>query len=1307
LIQGISRIFVCVFLATLVLSLPVNPLAITTQNGAYADPNTNMGKQLIKNERGDTYLTKEWSDGTGKSTFGLPEWIPDENGTYRPFIIMENPNTYVIENKYLPMSINKADCMTTLYLNNENILDGADTLMENQYWEVYHKENETDNYQLLDTSTWDCETTFSSGNNFSIFTTWEKLHGYETLQSSQYDTTSTNSTGTFYFRTLTETTTTPNVVTGQTTITNSTGTFTIDVIEDVTETTTTNIPVIPNEIKSEFQVEYRYMLDDGEVESFTRITNNDVNLENHYFQFVNKFDGVNFDAFNLGDDIEFTDDSYIGTYTALAENVPDKYIQIAQEGYPLYYSLEKGEEWWESASATIYMDGAEKKLNVQVDFGKDREPLALNTMQELDPTFVSSLSTDGRMITADQNHASCVDFTAIASSPTGTQPRIQTPTNSGNQACHSAYFSFDLSSLSNALVSGAEVGYTVDAVNGSPSSCEWVGLTTTPPDNFATYSQTMEGTVFATNDSSCSSTGSGKTVTLNSDGISSVSSSVGSAFNIGTTFVDAGQVRDGTEDDVRFNDGSATLTVTYSVLTVTGAPTSLSATGASTSQIDLSWTAPDTSSSTIPAVSGYRIQSSDFAFANSSLPTGRTADADVYGAITGAVDMDTANLYLSMNTTQNFGSVSTLGVNADGTNNGATTGATGKLSNGWDFDGSNDYVQMGGSVSEWKFLSDGSAWTISFWFNDDSSTQNSRFFNTMNDNSGSNRGISITHDSTNIGLGIYDGTASAGYPFSSQTSVFSDTGAWHLYTITYDGGNIASTSEAKVYKDASLVATITQGRQMSSSDPDHAPLMAKRTDNQRYVDGTLDDFAIWKKALTSDEITALYNSGNGAVATSIDQTNLTAYYNFEDSALTNKAESDIKMLDESYRGNHATQNGNPIKHSTASDGQFYDGTFTSGWTFDGASESSGELEISTSVQNKKSYKSLGEELDGNWVLRTKFDFDSGGDGGGIGLFDTGSSYWSGFPSSYTHFLGMYLANGGDVYGAGHSGSAWNTSSSELCNSDWGSGSTTDGDGTLQTGSTKYFEIIKESDQATFNIYDDSGYSDLECGVTRSFTDGGTSMVGFDSVVVFTKWTNQSHNYDFDDITIYTLDSNLTKDSSLNMEGTNSVELDGSSNYMTLPSDNTIIPTSSAFMMGANIKSDTPSFVTNTGTETNGATNANRVEVNQLSDTILEDSVITKLKVQYRGDESSTNTKLVLYQDNGSNTPSTLLAYTAPFQPNVSVMVGMKPILLTTVQDQVHHLTQLHLQQKVNYGLEFGQMQIHRFTNLVELKNQCL
>ena len=121
--NGFSKVFVAIFFIALLVSLPVNPIAVPTAGAQVFDPNTNMGRELTKEVRGDTYLTKEWSDGTGETKFGLPEWIPDGNGNYTPYIIMENPNTYVIENKYLPMSINKADCMTTFYLEDENILE--------------------------------------------------------------------------------------------------------------------------------------------------------------------------------------------------------------------------------------------------------------------------------------------------------------------------------------------------------------------------------------------------------------------------------------------------------------------------------------------------------------------------------------------------------------------------------------------------------------------------------------------------------------------------------------------------------------------------------------------------------------------------------------------------------------------------------------------------------------------------------------------------------------------------------------------------------------------------------------------------------------------------------------------------------------------------------------------------------------------------------------------------------------------------------------------------------------------------------
>ena len=642
MLKGVSKLIVGFFCASLILSMPINPMAITTQNGAFADPNVNIPKSLVFEERGKDYFTQHYSDGTGTTTFGLPEWIEGDNG-YVPYQVFENTNTFVIESQHLPLAINKNDCTTAMYLPDTRILDGAGTLIEKEYWQVHTKETSSSSYSLLDTSSWDCNVTINQGDDLSVFATWTKSHGDETLSEEFYDTVSTNSTGTFYFRNVV----TEETVIEQQTITNSTGTFSVNV--PTTVNVTTSVPVIPNEIISTFQTEYRYLLDEGEVETFTRITNNDPNYENHIFGFFEKMEGVNYDAFGLGDDIEFTDDTFIGTYTATAENVPEKYIKIAEQGYPLFYSLKKAEDFWSGASAEIYMSGANKKLNVGIDFGENRSALPLNTLQELDPTFSYTNSDTVKRTYDGGTTASSCGATGTSTDTTG---KIQRATSSGEGTCQKMSFQWDLSSITSPVVV-TDSDFKINIATVSNMGSETCSVFPMTYDlGSATVAQihtdASDGTAYVSN-IACSSTGD-KTVDLGSSGDTDVATAINGdqEFEIGFFFTT--QTRDTTTREA--TTGTPQLTLTYETATVTGAPTSLSATGASTSQINLSWTAPDTSASTVPAVSGYRIQNSTFAFANSTLPEWRTGDSDTYGSIDGAVDMATANLYLGFNGTK-------------------------------------------------------------------------------------------------------------------------------------------------------------------------------------------------------------------------------------------------------------------------------------------------------------------------------------------------------------------------------------------------------------------------------------------------------------------------------------------------------------------------------------------------------------------------------------------------------------------------------------------------------------------------------
>ena len=192
-----------------------------------------------------------------------------------------------------------------------------------------------------------------------------------------------------------------------------------------------------------------------------------------------------------------------------------------------------------------------------------------------------------------------------------------------------------------------------------------------------------------------------------------------------------------------------------------------------------------------------------------------------------------------------------------------------------------------------------------------------------------------------------------------------------------------------------------------------------------------------------------------------------------------------------------------------------DGSATTGWTDSNSilSSSGGDLQVSTGSQDHKAHKATTTTLDGDFTFKFKIGYDSGGDGGGIGVFDTTDSSWSGFPSGYAKMMSVYLANSGDLYTGTHTGSSWNGSSSSLCSSGGGTAQS------LSTGDERWVTLTKSATEWNVKVYDDSARSNLVCDDTRSFTDGGTSMTGFNEVVLFTKWTNQSHNYDYDDIEI--------------------------------------------------------------------------------------------------------------------------------------------------------------------------------------------
>ena len=142
---------------------------------------------------------------------------------------------------------------------------------------------------------------------------------------------------------------------------------------------------------------------------------------------------------------------------------------------------------------------------------------------------------------------------------------------------------------------------------------------------------------------------------------------------------------------------------------------------------------------------------------------------------------------------------------------------------------------------------------MSLWVNIDSFTSNGYFIDSAS-------GRFILGTSAGSGELRYYSVASywidTGYTLSTNT--------WYHIVITEDGTNI------RLYIDGDWKATTTS---TEISLGGTTMLGSRYTHNQDYLDGTMDEVGIWERALTSAEITQLYNGGTGISWTNVSTVN--------------------------------------------------------------------------------------------------------------------------------------------------------------------------------------------------------------------------------------------------------------------------------------------------------------------------------------------------------------------------------------------------------------------------------------------------
>lgn len=167
-----------------------------------------------------------------------------------------------------------------------------------------------------------------------------------------------------------------------------------------------------------------------------------------------------------------------------------------------------------------------------------------------------------------------------------------------------------------------------------------------------------------------------------------------------------------------------------------------------------------------------------------------------------------------------------------------------------EFDGTDDYVTMGAPSS----LDITGDMTLSIWVNTDQNTQYTGLFSKRN-GSGRQFYFYLRNDSGNKNLSLQ--TEPSGGSLSSMNTSSNPVtlNTWHHVATVINSG---VTNGTTIYVDGNAVATGTMTLASNSTAP---LIIGSSTGTGNFFEGLLDEAAIFNSALSTSDVTTLYNSG--------------------------------------------------------------------------------------------------------------------------------------------------------------------------------------------------------------------------------------------------------------------------------------------------------------------------------------------------------------------------------------------------------------------------------------------------------------
>ena len=181
-----------------------------------------------------------------------------------------------------------------------------------------------------------------------------------------------------------------------------------------------------------------------------------------------------------------------------------------------------------------------------------------------------------------------------------------------------------------------------------------------------------------------------------------------------------------------------------------------------------------------------------------------------------------------------------------------------------DFDGTNDYVDCGGS-SDFSFT-DGSgndsAFSISAWVKFDN-TNRARLLS--KDTSTSSREYLFGTNATNK-FNMLLGNGSVNLDIQNNTTL--NNTDWFHVVATYDGSETASGLKVYVNADASSLTNNSLGSYSGMPSTSGNLEIGRFANGHSFFNGLVDEVAVFNSALSASDVTAIYNSGVPADLTS-------------------------------------------------------------------------------------------------------------------------------------------------------------------------------------------------------------------------------------------------------------------------------------------------------------------------------------------------------------------------------------------------------------------------------------------------------